>query len=203
MTMLTKHSRSTAEGSNPLTGVSGKDVSSFTYNGLGDRYQQIVNSATTTYQLDLAAGLVNVLADGENTYLYGNTVVAQISNTQTDYYLPDVLNPVRQLTSPTSKVQPSQCFTTFDEVKEKYGDAEDTFGYAGQMYDEQTGLLYLRARYYAPGTGRFINHDTWSGDSNMPMSYNTRLYGYGNLVDLSGKYFCVEAVYNISIKNNK
>lgn len=69
------------------------DVSSFTYNGFIDRYtqkagvgQQIVNSATTTYQLDLAAGLVNVLADGGNTYLYGNTVVAQVSNTQTGYY---------------------------------------------------------------------------------------------------------------------
>ncbi|MBI9044412.1 MAG: RHS repeat-associated core domain-containing protein [Anaerolineaceae bacterium] len=179
MTMLAKHSRSAAEGSNRLTSVSGKDVISFTYNGLGDRYQQIVNSTTTTYQLDLAllqsasrTGLVNVLADGENTYLYGrvstpagrNTVVAQISDTQTGYYLPDVLGSVRQLTSLTGEVQLSQRFTPFGEVKEKYGDAEDAFGYAGQMYDEQIGLLYLRARYYAPGTGRFISHDTWSGD---------------------------------------
>jgi RHS repeat-associated protein len=53
---------------------------------------------------------------------------------------------------------------------------------AAQKYDAQTGLLYLRARYYAPGIGRFISHDMWSGDANMPMSYNAWLYGYGNPV---------------------
>nr|MBI9051558.1 RHS repeat-associated core domain-containing protein [Anaerolineaceae bacterium] len=157
---------------------SGTDVSSFTYNESGDRYsltgprQQIVNGATTTYQLDLAAGLVNVLADGENTYLYGNTVVAQISETQTGYYLPDVLGSVRQMTGVEGELQLAQSFTPFGEELEKYGDAEANFGYTGQKYDAQTGLLYLRARYYAPGTGRFINRDTWAGNPNNPMSYN-------------------------------
>ena len=33
--------------------------------------QQTVNSVTTSYTLDLAAGLTQVLADGTNTYLYG------------------------------------------------------------------------------------------------------------------------------------
>jgi hypothetical protein len=40
-----------------------------------------------------------------------------------------------------------------------------------------------------PGTGRFISHDTWSGDANMLMSYNAWLYGYRNpvrYVDESG-----------------
>ncbi|MBI9044415.1 MAG: hypothetical protein JEZ06_08015 [Anaerolineaceae bacterium] len=55
-------------------------------------------------------------------------------------------------TSPTGEVQLSQRFTPFGEVKEKYGEVEASFGYAAQKYDAQTGLLYLRARYYAPGT---------------------------------------------------
>ncbi|MBI9052110.1 MAG: hypothetical protein JEZ00_22030, partial [Anaerolineaceae bacterium] len=69
-------------------------------------------------------------------------------------------------------LQLAQSFTPFGEELEKFGDAEANFGYAAQKYDAQTGLLYLRARYYAPGSGRFINRDTWAGNPNNPMSYN-------------------------------
>jgi hypothetical protein len=136
--------RRTSRVNNKLTGASG--TSSFAYNGLGDRYQQIVNGATTTYQLDLAAGLVQVLADGENTYLYGNTVVAQVSETQTGYYLPDVLGSVRQVADPEGEITLARSYTPYGEELETYGEGQAEFGYTGQLYDEATGLLYLRAR---------------------------------------------------------
>ena len=31
------------------------------------------------------------------------------------------------------------------------------FRYRGCVYDEETGLYYLRSRYYNPATGRFVN----------------------------------------------
>ncbi len=31
------------------------------------------------------------------------------------------------------------------------------FRYRGYVYDEETGLYYLRSRYYNPATGRFVN----------------------------------------------
>ena len=37
---------------------------------------------------------------------------------------------------------------------------ENPYGYAGYYYDEETGLYYLRARYYDPEIGRFIRRDT-------------------------------------------
>jgi len=43
-------------------------------------------------------------------------------------------------------------------------------------------LVYLRARYYAPGMGRFITKDAWLGDYNRPLSLNHWMYGYGNPV---------------------
>lgn len=43
--------------------------------------------------------------------------------------------------------------------------------------------MYLRARYYAPTSGRFLSRDTWGGDANSPMSYNVWLYVYGNPVN--------------------
>ena len=33
------------------------------------------------------------------------------------------------------------------------------FRYRGYVFDEETGLYYLRSRYYNPGWGRFVNAD--------------------------------------------
>ena len=46
--------------------------------------------------------------------------------------------------------------------------AEETvrnrFRYTGQQYDSVTGQYYLRARYYNPVIGRFLQEDTYYGD---------------------------------------
>ncbi len=41
---------------------------------------------------------------------------------------------------------------------------DNLFGYTGQQYDGITGQYYLRARYYNPVIGRFIQEDTYYGD---------------------------------------
>ena len=44
------------------------------------------------------------------------------------------------------------------------------FGYAGEYTDEETGNIYLRARYYDPSTGRFLSED--------PAKDGTNWYAY-------------------------
>jgi RHS repeat-associated protein len=39
------------------------------------------------------------------------------------------------------------------------GGITQPFGYAGEYTDQETGMVYLRARYYDPGTGQFLNRD--------------------------------------------
>jgi RHS repeat-associated protein len=48
--------------------------------------------------------------------------------------------------------------------------------YAGEFYDVEVGLYYLRARYYDPYIGRFVSEDTYRGQANDPLSLN--LYAY-------------------------
>jgi RHS repeat-associated protein len=48
--------------------------------------------------------------------------------------------------------------------------------YAGEFYDAEVGLYYLRARYYDPYIGRFVSEDTYRGQANDPLSLN--LYAY-------------------------
>ena len=45
------------------------------------------------------------------------------------------------------------------------------FGYAGQYTDEESGLVYMRARYYDPSTQQFISRDPSVGVSGQPYVY--------------------------------
>ncbi len=51
------------------------------------------------------------------------------------------------------------------------------FGYRGYAYDIETGLYYLRSRYYNPTWGRFVNADTVMGTGKL-LSHN--LFAYCN-----------------------
>jgi RHS repeat-associated protein len=163
-------------------------VSSYQYNGQGDRLSQTVDGVTTNYTLDLNGGLTQVLADGTNTYLYGRSRLAETSAAGTAYYLADALGSVRQLADGAGSITLARAYRPYGEVMGSNGAGATSYGFTGEATDV-TGMVYLRARYYAPGVGRFISRDTWAGDAKAPMSYNGWLYTYGdpvNRVDPSG-----------------
>ena len=56
--------------------------------------------------------------------------------------------------------------------------------YTGREYDRESGLYYLRARYYSPDTGRFISRDPigqndqvnlYTYVANSPLKYVDRM----------------------------
>ena len=54
------------------------------------------------------------------------------------------------------------------------------FKYCGEIYDDETGLYYLRARYYDPSMGRFISEDSVEGNITNPLSLNLYTYCSNN-----------------------
>ena len=48
--------------------------------------------------------------------------------------------------------------------------------YAGEFYDSETGLYYLKSRYYNSAIARFISEDSYTGEIEDPLSLN--LYTY-------------------------
>jgi RHS repeat-associated protein len=54
------------------------------------------------------------------------------------------------------------------------------FRYAGYYYDQDAELYWLRARWYDPGTGRFLSRDPYRGAAWNPLSLNRYLYGHAN-----------------------
>jgi len=68
---------------------------------------------------------------------------------------------------------------------------EPAFGFAGEVQGS-AGVLHLRARQLDPKIGRFLQRDTFSGDSAQPQSLNRYAYGGNNphsFVDPSGNSF--------------
>jgi RHS repeat-associated protein len=169
----------TYDSANRLISVSNQSsVSSYQYNGLGDRYTQTVNNQTTTYVLDLNAGLTQVLDNGTNTYTYGLGRISQ-TNTVTEYFLGDALGSVRQMTNTAGDITLTKTYAPYGTVTQSAGSGQSMYAYTGEQMDV-SGLTYLRARYYNPNDGRFMSRDTWSGNEYQPITYNKWTYANAN-----------------------
>ena len=53
---------------------------------------------------------------------------------------------------------------------------DNPFRYRGYVWDEETGLYYLRSRYYEPNWGRFVNADTALGITSRISDLNVFSY---------------------------
>jgi RHS repeat-associated protein len=185
----------TYDSENRLTELTaGGTTTSFVYNGDGDRYAQTIGGVTTDYVLDptgLAQVLVASSSGQDSFYLPG---LAQY-DTAWSYYLPDRLGSTRQLVDPTGALMLGQTFDPFGNVLEQTGPGQSVFGYTGEQTDP-AGLVYLRARYYDPGVGRFLTADSVVPDPLRSQAWNRYIYVENNpiaYIDPSGHQICVMA----------
>jgi len=109
-------------------------------------------------------------------YWQGLDVLAQSDGTNTKYFEYDGLGSVRQLTDASAVVGLAQTFDPYGNPYTSSGAATTSLGYAGEQTDSN-GFVFLRARYYAPGMGRFLNTDP------SRQEQNPYLYSYSNPVN--------------------
>lgn len=145
---------------------------SFGYDALGRRHSKTVNGVASGYLYDgvnIVQELSGVNADNTNpanvraNYLSGGVdeVFAQWSGSgaaaKTTTYLSDALGSVIRLTDGAGNKIVDY---TYDPYGATTADAAvaNPFQYTGRENDGN-GLYYYRARYYAPGLGRFISSD--------------------------------------------
>ena len=103
------------------------------------------------------------MSDGTNTYLYGVGRIAQAAGTGTEYFLGDALGSVRQLADAGGAITYTRAYDPYGVVTSTIGTSSTTYGYTGESYADSTQLTYLRSRFYAGNTGRFLTRDTWGG----------------------------------------
>ena len=167
--------------------VSGTLTTQYAYNGDGAcperkrRICKVVGGAPTEYLVDLVATLPVVISDTEAVYIYGLDIIVQ-QQAERYYYAHDGLGSVRQLTDESGEIVETYAYDPFGVPLE--GDrVYNPYRFTGEAWDGEVELLYLRARYYHPATGRFVTRDPWPGDVWRPATFNAYVYTEGNPVN--------------------
>lgn len=172
-----------------IVGYFKNDTGTWTYgyNGDGLRITKSYSFFTDQHAWSQNGSLPLLLADtngfsGDTTYyLYGpdGLPYEQLQSNGTVRYLHhDQLGSTRLVTNGTGGVTGS---ATYDPYGAKTGSTGSlpALGYAGEYTDNETGFVYLRARFYDPATGQFLTRD--------PIESITRsAYGYVGGSPLNG-----------------
>ncbi len=167
---------------------------SFEYDGDGNRISKTVNGVRTEYVNDLTAPITQVLLkrvqgnwQKEETtirYVYGGSRISQSAEDKTQFYLYDSLGRnVSALVSLSGKVLNSYEYDSFGGLLSDEQEGPNVYQYCGEQFDEETGLIYLRNRYYDPEIGRFISKDPRPGSLDRPTTLNPYCYVENNPVN--------------------
>ena len=139
----------------------------FVYNADGLRVQKTVNGVATKYTLHgknvvhMTSGTdeLHVFYDAQNrpaVVVYNGTAYAYVKSLQGD---------VVAILDENGNAVVSYGYDAWGAPLWCTGELAETLGkvqpfrYRGYVFDEETGLYYLRSRYYNPGWGRFVNAD--------------------------------------------
>ena len=172
------------DGLNQLKSAVGHSASTYNYNGDGLRQTKTVDGITTTQVLDGGNVAVEIKGNEITKYVRGVNLITQEKNGQRYYYLYNGHGDVVQIVDNAGNVVNNYEYDEWGNITGQTEGIENPFKYAGEYFDKETGLYYLRTRYYDPTIGRFISEDSYPGKDNDPLSLNLYTYCHNNPVNL-------------------
>jgi len=176
----------------------GGNVTSYGYDGLGDRYYRTTPQGSTRFILDTNTTLTNVLAETDDSnainayYIYGLGLISRIdADGTTQYYHFDSRGSTVALTDQNQVMINSYAYDPFGKLVNQAGSSQNTFTYLGGhgVIDEGGDLLFVRARYYDSKQQLFVSKDKMIGSESDSQSFNKYIYALNNpikLIDISG-----------------
>ena len=142
----------------------------YSYDGtsarVGKRTGTVSSEETeTTKYYNMGTTVLNEVSsnDGNTTNLIGAGIEARMSVTGSSitsaYFLQK--NAHGDVTAAISGTERAATYDydAFGNTLVEEGEINNPIRYSGEYLDEETGLIYLRARYYDPSVGRFISED--------------------------------------------
>jgi RHS repeat-associated protein len=188
------------DGENRLAGVTVTEGGvtrnvGYQYNAQGVRVGKVVDGVETRYLIDELQPYAQVVEEYDaagnvkGSYVYGLDLLGRVSGMQREFYHSDGLGSTRLLTNGTGAVTDTYSYDAYGNLIARVGGSNNPYLFAGEQRDVETGLDYLRARYYDPLVGRFVSADAYEGTLNDPMSLHDYQYAHANptnLVDPSG-----------------
>ena len=159
-------------------------TATFVYNENGLRVQKTVNGVVTKYTLHSKSVLhmtqgsnnLHFFYDAQNkpaVVVYNDTLYSYVKNLQGD---------IVAILDSTGTAVVNYVYDAWGRPISKTGSMAGTLGtvqpfrYRGYVYDEETGLYYLRSRYYNPNLGRFVNADRVFDANASVTTYNQYAY---------------------------
>ncbi|MEQ7053036.1 polymorphic toxin-type HINT domain-containing protein, partial [Paenibacillaceae sp. P-4] len=186
---------------NRLTQVTTEDgkAVSYRYNGDNLMVERTEGGVTTRYYYDDRAKIVaegKVEANGSVTITasyvhddYGKLLARQIPGQGMQYYVSNGHGDITEIRDAQGNVLNRYTYDIWGNPLVQEEQVPNIFRYSGEYWDAVTNLQYLRARWYDPSVGRFINEDTYEGEIKNPLSLNLYTYVKNNplkYVDPSG-----------------
>ena len=118
------------------------------------------------------------------------------------FFHADGLGSVRGLSDASGALTDSYTYDAYGLLTSSSGATVNPYLYRGEQYEADLNAYYLRARYYQPGTGRFLTTDPMEGVPNSPLTLHRYVYGNDaptNFLDPSGKMSLVETMATVGI----
>ena len=137
----------------------------YSYDGTSARVGKRTGTASseeteTTKYYNMGATVLNEVSseEGNTTNLIGAGIEARM-NVSGGYFLQK--NAHGDVTAAISGTERAATYDydAFGNTLVEEGEINNPIRYSGEYLDEETGLIYLRARYYDPSVGRFISED--------------------------------------------
>jgi RHS repeat-associated protein len=165
------------------------------YDGDGNRVRKTVGGVTTLYLVDELnpTGFAQVLEELSATnstplrlYTYGMSLVSQrASNGTTHYYGYDGVGSIRFLTDTSANLSDTYVYDAYGVVITNTGTTTNFYRYAGEQFDPDLGIYYLRSRYLNQTQGRFLTLDRLHGLPITDPKLHPYLYADGDPVQNS------------------
>ncbi|RKP54133.1 RHS repeat protein [Cohnella endophytica] len=171
---------------NTLTSTTKGSVSTtFDYSPDGLRYRKTTGSTIKQYRYNANQEVISEVNSSNvatANYVRGDRLLVKkdVTTNKDYYYLYNGHGDVIQMIDTSGKVVNSYEYDEWGNITQQTEEVANEFKYAGEIYDKETGLYYLRARYYDPSMGRFINEDTYEGQINNPLTLNLYTYVFNN-----------------------
>ena len=135
------------------------DGITYTYDGHGLMQTKTDSSGTTRFIWDGANIVAEVTAENIVTYSRGLRLISRDDGTTKEYYHFNPHGDVVNLTNASGTTTATYTYDAFGNITSQTGSSTNNFKYCGEWSDSNTGLLYLRMRWYDPETGQFISED--------------------------------------------
>lgn len=163
------------------TTLDGKTVA-YKYTGDGLLYERAENGTVTRFYYDGQALLAEAdVTNGEpvlkTRYVGGSDLAMQEdANGTKAYYLQNAHGDIVSLLDSASNVLNRYEYDIWGQPMVADEQVNNSLLFAGEFWDHTLSLQYLRARWYDPSQGRFLNEDTFEGKYDSPFTQN--LYAY-------------------------